>query len=176
MSFIFLVIPSVSLYYNSLRPMTHSRWWGSDRRASQRSEALWESEEGGTWCPDLEGWSPELWQEIHQWPGWPTAAALGSALQACPEQRSGKYWRGGKKHGRYSVDLRVIVLLKHDLSFVWSLTRPPLQCLKRSGIWWTASCCCRWLCLLQLLPRWWRSCRQPGSSQTPTWPLLCRCP
>lgn len=56
------------------------------------------------------------------------------------------------------------------------LTRQPRPRLRRWGIWWTVSCCYKWLCLPRLQLQWWRSCHQQAPSQRRSWPQQCRSP
>ena len=50
----------------------------------------------------------------------------------------------------------------------YKMTFWPPRCLMKWGIWWTASCCCRWLFLLPRQTRWLKSCHRQGPFPKPT--------
>lgn len=56
------------------------------------------------------------------------------------------------------------------------LTRQLRPHWKRWGIWWTVSCCYKWLGLPPLQLRWWKSCHLPAPSRRRSWPQLCLSP
>lgn len=95
--------------------------------------------------------------------GKPTAA-VRKMLETQKKQRDEEQW--------LQKSVCVCVCLNKLIVF----TKRLLQHLKKSGIWWTVSCCYKWPCLPPLQPQWWQSCHRPAPSQRRSLPRLSPSP